>query len=138
MALGGDKIFLPGFTASGALTQFTWGKMSDTTAGVIVQVSSATDTAIGIIQDDATNGQAVNVALFGVSKAVSGTSVGWAQGVAVGWNSTGRAVPRTTTVTTPPMPFARATYVRYETTIANGDIISVVVGSAPISTIVGA
>ena len=79
-----------GLMASGDLSakQYHVVKMAST-AGRVVAVNATTDTAIGVLQNDPTDGQAALVAGLGYVKAVSGTSV-LAAGTAVGFNTTGR------------------------------------------------
>lgn len=113
-------------TASLKAAQYYAVKPS-TTAGECKVCAAVLDTAIGIVQNAPAANEAAVIAYSGVSKAVAGTSVGWVIGVSVGFNTTGRIVPRTTSVFTKPTPSVIGQYIKMESSVANGDIISIVV-----------
>jgi len=94
MAVQANRVTLPGLLAAGDLSssQFTFVKLSST-AGKVKVVAATTDLAVGVLQNDPTDGEEADVAVGGLVKVAAGTSVGWGEGIAVGWNTTGKAVP---------------------------------------------
>lgn len=83
-----------GLVASGTLTQFKVVKFAST-AGAVVQVTATTDAAIGILQNDPTNGQAAEIVGLGECRALAGVN-DLAAGEFIGFNSTGNVVDHTT------------------------------------------
>lgn len=94
MAVEANVVTLPGLKASTNLgsNQYWFVKMAGT-AGQVKLVSATTDDAIGPLQNDPAAGQEAEVAVSGFARVAAGTSVGWNNGVWVGWNTTGLAVP---------------------------------------------
>jgi hypothetical protein len=130
MAFEHILLTLPGREANADLSnyQHRWVKGSDATAGKVAAIGSADDTAIGILQNaPAAAGRAASVAVMGISKVAAATSVGWLDGCAVGWTTvgvTGGAVPRATSVAGSMKSGAR--YIKNEASVAQGQMISVV------------
>ena len=118
MAIESNLQSYPGLKATGDLSssQFKVVKYSSTDLAVKV-VTATTDTAIGILQDKPTTGQEANVAYAGISKLVSGTTVGWTAGATVGFDTTGRGVPGQAKIV--------GTYLDYGESVAVGTIVSV-------------
>lgn len=94
MSFKSNEAVLPGLQAVASLTsnQFYWVKMSST-AGKVKVVNATTDEPIGILQNAPAAGVEAEVQYQGVAKVIAGTSAGWNEGVRVGWNTTGKAVP---------------------------------------------
>ena len=94
MANQASVITLPGIIATGDLSakQFLFVKYGSTVNTVKV-VSATTDIAAGILQNKPESGEEASIAVGGLVKVIAGTSVGWTANVAVGWNTTGKAVP---------------------------------------------
>ena len=94
MATWGQYITLPGLKASGTLTQYKAVKFAST-AGRVVSTSATTSRAIGIVQNDPTDGEAAEVAALGVAIGLAGAN-DVAVGDLLGFNSTGQVVDHTT------------------------------------------
>lgn len=94
MAVWGTYINIPGLAASGTLTQFSAVKFAST-AGRVVAVNATTDRAIGLIQNDPTNGEAAEIAGLGVAIGRAGAN-DIAVGDLLGFNSSGQVVDHTT------------------------------------------
>lgn len=94
MAVSANVKTLPGLIAVGdqSAKQFYWMKMSST-AGSVKAVAATTDIALGVLQNKPETTEEALVQTDGLSKVIAGTSVGWTEGIAVGWNTTGKAVP---------------------------------------------
>lgn len=104
-----------------------------TTAGQIAVCSAVDQTAIGVLQNKPAAGEHATVAYLGITKAVAGTSLGWGKGVSVGFDTTGKIVPRTTAVATFPWPKTVGMYVKLESSVAKNDLVSVMlnIGTFP-------
>lgn len=94
MAVKGHYMTIPGVVASGTLTQYKVVKFAST-ANCVVHVNATTDAAVGVVQNDPTNGQAAEVAVCGVVIALAGVS-DLARGELIGFNTTGQVVDHTT------------------------------------------
>ena len=96
MGTGGTYWSLPGTIAYGDLSadQFMVVKAGSTAGTVKLAQTAATDPILGILQNDPTDGQAAEVAFFGVCQALSEDSVTF--GCYLTCSSTGR-VKKTTT-----------------------------------------
>lgn len=96
MATWGERINLPGLVASGDLSaqQFKVVKHAST-AGAVVVVNATTDNAIGLLQNDPTDGEAAEVAGLGLALGLAGVN-DLAYGERVGYDTTGRLVDHTT------------------------------------------
>lgn len=119
MAYGNNQsLDLPGLLAGADLSsaQFHWVKLAST-AGEVVACNATTDHAIGILQNDPTDGQAAEVRVLGVSKLVGGGSI--SAGNDVGWNSTSRGAARSAAG-------SRSAATAVETVTTDGDILTVV------------
>lgn len=128
MAIQANLVTLPGLLATGDLSssQFCFVKISST-AGKVKAVAATTDFAVGVLQNDPTDGEPADVAVGGLSKILAGTSVGWSAGIAVGWNTTGKAVPLTANSTNDNRLVMGRFYVAFgqTTTITLNQVISV-------------
>jgi len=130
MAFEANLETLPGLVASGDLssTQFRAVEFA-TTAGAVIQVNDTSALAIGVLQNDPTDGVEALVAYHGVSKWEAATSVGWAVGIAVGWNTTGKAVPLAANSTNDNRPylgrFITSSTPAQSTTVTAGQILSI-------------
>lgn len=89
MAHYGEQITLPGVVAGADLSAWQYKPVKfASTAGQVIKATATTDAIIGILQNDPASGEAADVAIAGVSKAITGTSV-LAIGAAWTANSTG-------------------------------------------------
>lgn len=128
MAVQANLVTLPGLIAQGDLSssQFYFVKMAST-AGRVKPVAATTDLAVGVLQNDPTTLEEALVAAGGLSKLVAGTSVGWAEGIAVGWNTTGKAVPLAANTTNDNRPYMGRFHSAWgqTTTVTLNQVISV-------------
>lgn len=121
MAFGGRYDSIPGLVATGDLSaaQYKIVKFASTAGAVKVAATAATDKICGILQNDPTNGQAADVAVNGIVKALAENSV--AAGDSLTVSSTGRC--KSTTV-----DGNRIVGIALAASTAAGDIIPVAVG----------
>lgn len=91
-----NNLQITGLVASGDLSaqQYKVVKFAST-AGAVVVVTATTDAAIGILQNDPTNGQAAEIVGFGECIALAGVN-DLAASELIGFNTTGRVVDHTT------------------------------------------
>lgn len=94
MAIWGNFTPIPGLRASGTLTQYKVVKYAST-AGRVKAVNATTDIAIGIVQNDPTDGQPAEVAGLGPAVGLAGAN-DIAVGQLLGYNTTGQLVDHTT------------------------------------------
>lgn len=121
MAIKAGKYWsVPGVVATGDLSSYQYYvvKHASTAGACKVATTAATDTLLGILQNDPTSGQAAEVAFLGIAKAAAEASV--TAGSAVTCSSTGR-VKTTTTDLDQIIGFAAAA------SSSAGDIIPVIV-----------
>jgi predicted RecA/RadA family phage recombinase len=92
---GGEYTTIPGLVASGTLatSQYKIVKPASTAGGVIVG-AAATDSILGVLQNDAGDGEAALIASAGVCRVLAEASV--AAGDHVACSTTGRAKTTTT------------------------------------------
>jgi hypothetical protein len=94
MSRTSDIQWYPGFVAASDLSSNQYYVVEPaSTAAQCKVVNATTDEAIGLLQNDPKAGQAAAIAVGGVAKGIAGTSVGWTDGVDVGYNTTGKCVP---------------------------------------------
>jgi hypothetical protein len=94
MATWGEYISIPGLRASGTLTQYATVKFAST-AGRVVAVNATTDRAIGILQNDPTDGEPAEIAALGVAIGLAGAT-DLAVGDLLGFNSSAQVADHTT------------------------------------------
>ena len=80
-------LVVPGFTATGSITQYKLVRLTST-AGQVKQASSATANVIGVCMNDPVHGQAVAIGAIGIFKCLCEAST--TIGATVGVSSTGR------------------------------------------------
>ncbi len=129
MANTANEVFLPGLAAAAAQSssQFLAVK-SATTSGQEKVVTATTDLAIGVLANaPARAGEGALVQVAGVTKWKAGTSVGWTANIAVGYNTTGQAMPIAANTTNDNRPVLGRFPLLFgnTTTVAVNQIISV-------------
>ena len=89
-----ESLHIPGLLAGADLSdsQFLAVKLAGT-AGEVVGILATTDDALGILQNNPTDGEEAEVRVLGVSKMKMAVTV--SQGDILGWNSTGQGTSRT-------------------------------------------
>ena len=126
MAIYGEYGTIPGLVATGDQSSNQYKVMAfGSTAGTVkAATTAATDTIIGILQNDPADGEPAEVAAWGVCKALAAASV--TAGAALTTNSTGQ-VTVTTTDLDQVVGFA------IEASSAAGDLIAILVSRSTLS-----
>lgn len=129
MAFQADMKLLPGILAGANLStkQFHCVKPASTDGEVVV-ADAITDLVTGLLQNDPEDTYEAEVAYGGIAKGKSATSVGWSDGIAIGFNTTSQLVPLTANTTNDNRNIiGYLPGVPGNGTIAIGEIISVMV-----------
>lgn len=90
-----NQRYIPGLKAGQTLTQYRVVKFSAATTDAVINVAATTDVAVGVVQDDPTQGQPALVQNEGIAVCIAGVN-DLAAGENVGFNSTGQVADHTT------------------------------------------